>query len=85
MHTASIGSCVCQVPTRDIVEDIQGAEDDVADVKLVPGPVETTVNTIRYANIAMNHLDTTTYLQPFRTFNTVFTGIANVRSSTQYS
>ena len=76
-----------QVPTQAIVGDIQGAEDNVSNVEPIPGPVETIVNTIGYANTAMDQLDTaiSTYLRPFRTFNTVVTGIANVCPSKRYS
>ena len=73
----------CQVSAQDVIKDIQDAEDNITHVKPISSPVETTVNTIGFANSAMNQLDTitSTYLQPFRTFNSVVTGIANVRPS----
>ena len=72
-----------QVPSQDIVMDIQDAEDNASNVKAIPGPVETIVNTIGYANTAMSQLDTitSTYLQPLNNFNAVVTGIGNVRPS----
>ena len=72
-----------QVLTEDIVMDIQDAEDNVSNVKHIPGPAETIVNTIGYANTAVVQLDTitSTYLQPLSNFNAVVTGIANVRPS----
>ena len=76
-----------QVPTQAIGGRIQDAENNVSNVDLIPAPVETIVNTVGNANTAMNQLDTTisTYLQPFKTFNTVVTGIANVCPSKRYS
>ena len=71
-----------QVPTQDIIMDIQNADNNVPNVKPIPGSVETAVNTITYANTAIIQLDTitSTYFQPFRTFNTVVT-ISDVRPS----
>ena len=71
---------ICQIPTQDVVVDIQDAEDNVLNVKPVPDPVETIVNTVGYANTTMNQLDTitSTYLQPLSNFNTIATGIGNV-------
>ena len=70
-----------QVPTQDIIMDIQNADNNVSNVKPIPDSVETAVNTITYANTAISQLDTitSTYFQPFRTFNTVVTGISDVR------
>ena len=79
LHTSPIPR-IRQVPTEDIVMDIQDAEHSVSNVEPIPGPVETIVNTIGYANTAMNRLDTiaSTYLQPLSNFNAVVTGIGNV-------
>ena len=75
--------CIRQVPTQAITVDIQDAEDNVSNVKLIPGPVDTVVNKIGYANTAMAQLDTitSTYLQPLSNFNAVVAGIGNVRPS----
>ena len=84
LHTAPMPR-IAQVPTQDIVMDIKNAEYNVSNVEPIPipGPVETIVNTIDYANTAMNRLDTisSTYLQPLSNFNAVVTGIGNVRPS----
>ena len=79
--------CIRQVPTQAIAVDIQDAEDNVSNVKLIPGPVDTVMNKIGYANIAMDQLDTitSTYLQPLSNFNAVVTGIGNVRPSNRHS
>ena len=86
LHTAPMPR-IAQVPTQDIVMDIQNAEYDVSNVEPIPGPVETIVNTIGCANTAMNRLDTiaSTYLQPLSNFNAVVTGIGNVRPSQGYT
>ena len=54
---------------------------NVSNVKPIPGPVETIVDTIGYANTVMNQLNTITDLQPLRNFNDVVTVISNVRPS----
>ena len=79
LHTAPM-PWIRQVPTEDIDMDIQDAEHNVSNVKPIPGPVGTIVNTIGYANTAMNQLDTiaSTYLQPLSNFNAVVTSIGNV-------
>ena len=52
-------------------------------VQSISSPAKVTVDTINLANAAITYLDTidNVYLQPFRTFNTIVDGIANVRSS----
>ena len=70
-----------QVPTEAIVDDIQDAEKNMFSINPISGRAETAVNAIGTANTAIVHLDTisSTYLQPLHAFNTVVTGIANVR------
>ncbi|KAL4062345.1 hypothetical protein J3A83DRAFT_1866001 [Scleroderma citrinum] len=72
-------------PTQTVFDDIQGTETKVLTVKSIPGPVETAVNAIGFANNAMTQLDTinTTFLQPLTIFNTVVSGIANVHPYAQ--
>ena len=62
---------------------IQEAENKISKVESIYGPVDTTINTIGYANTALTQLDTfsSTYLQPLSTFNKAVMGIANVRPS----
>ena len=74
---------VCQVPIQVFSKDIQEAENKISKVESIYGPVDTTINTIGYANTALTQLDTTsrTYLQPLSTFNKAVMGIANVRPS----
>ena len=69
-----------------IRNDIQEVVNKISNVGSISGRVETTVNSIEAANIAMTQLDTinNTYLQPLSTFNTVVIGIANVCLSNQY-
>ena len=69
-----------QLPVQAIGNDIQEAVNKISNVEPISGPVETTVNSIEVANIAMTQLDTinSTYLQPLSTFNAVVIGIANV-------
>ena len=69
-----------------IRNDIQEVANKISNVGSISGRVETTVNSIEVANIAMTELDTinNTYLQPLSTFNTVVIGIANVRPSNKY-
>ena len=70
-----------QVPTQAIVDDIKGAEKNMSNINPISGRAETAVNAMGTANTAIVHLDTisSTYLQPLHAFNTVVTGIANVR------
>ena len=74
----------CQVPTQAIVKDIQDAEKNIYNDNSVPGPVETTVNAVGYANAAISQLDTinSTCVQTLSAFNAVVSGIANVRPLT---
>ena len=70
-----------QVPIQAIAEDIRGAEQNMFNMNSISGGAETAVNVVGTANAAIVHLDTisSTYLQPLHAFNTVVTGIANVR------
>ena len=70
-----------QVPIQAIAEDIRGAEKNMFNMNSISGGAETAVNVVGNANAAIVHLDTisSTYLQPLHAFNTVVTGIANVR------
>ena len=67
-------------PLETVCKDIQDADKKMSTVRSLSGPTETAVNTIDFANAAMTHLDTISdvYLRPFRTFNMVVDGIANV-------
>ena len=70
-----------QIPTQDIVKDIQDAEKNISNVGSISGRAETAVIAIGSANTAMGQIDfiDSTYLQPLSVFNAVVTGIANVR------
>ena len=70
-----------QVPAQAIADDIQEAEENMSIINPISGRAETAVNAIGNANTAIAHLDTinSTYLQPLHAFNTIVTGIANVR------
>ena len=72
-----------QLSTQVIVKNIQDAERNMSNVKPISGTAEITANAIGSANTAMGQLDSinSTYLQPLSIFNTVVTGIANVRLS----
>ena len=66
---------------QTVGKDIEVAQEKSSIIKPISGPGGATVDAIGAANTVMVQLDTisATYLEPFRIFNVVVTGISNVR------
>lgn len=72
-------------PVQIVVKDIQHAQESISTLKPISGPMQTTVDAIGSVKTVAAQVDTisSTYLEPLRVFNTIVTGIANVRHFNQ--